>query len=342
MANLPQTTNPGSLVLIIASLYLALGVPTKASALPELAIEGGAELTKKLESLYQQSGQKDDLFLIARDGQNMSRLPWLNPDYELTDDVSPRLKQPTLFQWLKGSNPFLKKEGPKFSHVGIVARSHPGIPDENWGFRHLLRDSKNPGFSKIYDQTTAEFFADDPASYRYAILVPTQEMQAKIRQFIFNESNIELIHNPAYNSLAYPFVNESHPKNLDMNSNQFILNAVVAAALPEELEPELLAGKVDFVQRQIWNLGFVPDHMWVGVGSNIGGTYLKTLGFALIRQTDTANLGTIPQSDSRRQYRNNVAPVTTFDSMVQFFDEQGWIQADVGKNGYIFVDDFRN
>ncbi len=235
-----------------------------------------------------------------------------------------------------------KSEGPRYSHVGIVIRKHPNKPEGNWGFRHLLLKVGGKNQSDIMDSSPAQFFVDDPHSYRFGIAVPTIEMQHKIRTFILNTDHIDLTHNPAYNSIAYPFVNDVHPKNLDMNSNQYVLHAVVAAALPEELKSELARKKVDFLQRRIWNLNFEPDHLWVGTGSNLGGNPLKTLLFGIVQKSGSASLRTIPKADGRREYDNIVAPVVTFESMVRFFDNQGWLQNTIGKGGVIHVKDYRD
>ncbi len=309
--------------------------------IPERAQQAGEAMQNMLEDLYTNSGEKIDLVLIARDGTNMRAFQWLTPDYQLTEGSSPKLKPPTIAQWLRGETLYTQKETPQFSHIGIAVRNHPKKESETWAFRHLLRAGDKDGHpsSGIYDQTTTEFFNDDPLSYRYAIVVPTREMQIKIREFIFQEGAVEKTHNPRYNSLAYPFVNESHPENIDMNSNQYVLHSVVAASLsPVELEL-LNDEKVNYIQKKIWNLDYIPDHMWIGSGAKIQGSALKAMAFNFNDGLGSADISTIPRMDARRSYMRNVVPVVTVESLIRFFAKMNWLQKDIGDNGVLVIED---
>ncbi len=310
--------------------------------LPENARLAGQKMIEVLESLYDKSNHEIDLVLVARDGQNLGQFQWLKPNYELSGSLGATLKQPTLFEWLRGENPFFK-QAPMFSHVGICIRQHLKLTDEPWAFRHLLRskviDGQHTGV--LYDQTTSQFFNDDPESYRYAIVIPSREMQIKIRDFIFQEDKIDQVFIPYYNSLAYPFVNDHHPETIDMNSNQYVLHSVVAASLSEQNQKRLEIEKVNFIQKHIWDLGFVPDHLWIGNGSKMQGSRIKPLLFSLSRRYGSANLNTIPQRDNLREYRNTVVPVVTFESMVDFFRDNDWLKKDLGEDAVILMNDFR-
>ena len=108
----------------------------------------------------------------------------------------------------------------KYTHAGLVWKSSL---DGKWRFKHVLNICAGDS-SKIFVQSLAQFFNDDPFSYDFVVIVPSEELQDKIVPILEKKNGLaEDLQNPRYSNIANPFALKYQ------NSNGWVLQVLAAA-----------------------------------------------------------------------------------------------------------------
>jgi len=146
---------------------------------------------------------------------------------------------------------FENGERPRYTHVGVALRA-----GGEWRVHQLLNtDEGSEGH--LYRHTLVEFFRDDPFEYRAAVLLPSQELQRRIR-WALESGAAEALHSPRYSRIAFPFSTRYQ------SSNQWVVEVVAAA--------ETGSSRRASVQRHLAAQGLRPSVLrTVGlVGQSVG------------------------------------------------------------------------
>lgn len=101
----------------------------------------------------------------------------------------------------------------RFTHMGVAVRDHVR---NRWLVVHLLNPCGKSN-SEIMRQPLERFYEVDLYEYEALMLVPSQPLQALLRNAFFNPVQTKALHAPAYNMIAHPFDTRFQ------NSNQWIL-----------------------------------------------------------------------------------------------------------------------
>lgn len=123
----------------------------------------------------------------------------------------------------------------EYSHVGIALKNHEKS-DKNyhWQIMHLLwtcgadpdRNVPEGDRSYIWEEGLGAVFADDMREYKAQIMVPQQEIQNRIEDFLLKSKMGAQWHNKKYNAAALS-------NDLDQqNSNQWVLEVLAASLKP--------------------------------------------------------------------------------------------------------------
>ncbi|MEQ1664230.1 MAG: DUF2145 domain-containing protein, partial [Bdellovibrionales bacterium] len=220
------------------------------------------EIEKKMNA----KGQKLNVVLVARSGENMEDFKIIepNPQILLTDYVYQLadLAEKNAFDHMTEpgkNNPVVPDEYVtnhklQYSHFGFFVRTHPDDPKgRTWSYIvHLLAEcdskSKRYGESSIFNQTLDRFYWDtkvleqQKGANKTQLVVPTPAMQKSIYETIKNLVADDL-HEPKYNVAATPFSfqnRKDHRKNpegyrfqlTDQNSAQWPLEVIAASSKP--------------------------------------------------------------------------------------------------------------
>lgn len=118
----------------------------------------------------------------------------------------------------------LRKYDLKYSHAAFVVRDHA---DGEWTVVHLLNHCGTPE-SGLFTEGLGMFYMDDPFRYEALVMVPSPELQAKLKVLLASDMPRQF-KAARYNMLAYPFNDASQ------NSNQWVLE-LLAVALSREVD----------------------------------------------------------------------------------------------------------
>lgn len=105
----------------------------------------------------------------------------------------------------------------RYSHLGLAERNADG----SWSVIHELNQCGTAD-SDLFNEGLGNFFLDDMFAYDTMILIPSPELQQKIRATLDGPQRHQL-HQRHYNMLAFPFSTEYQ------NSNQWALEILAAA-----------------------------------------------------------------------------------------------------------------
>lgn len=111
----------------------------------------------------------------------------------------------------------------RYSHMGIVFREHP--QKGKWFVVHLLSPCYSDK-SNIYDEGMARFFVDKPYDYGALVVIPTAEIQRRVKEVIFEDHMAWKLKAPVYNIAS---VMENYREG---NSNFWTLEILAAAMRP--------------------------------------------------------------------------------------------------------------
>lgn len=230
----------------------AAEIDTAAAMADEVAFQ-----LKQLEQLEKKEGRDFKVALIGRAGTDLGKFQVLkdydqnrNPmtieqlvsviDDEVAKtrrstnihDVAPSgaSKRDIVKKWMD------KSRSMEFSHVGIALKNH-SKSDKNyhWQVMHLLwtcqkdlaRGVTEGDKSYIWEEGLGAVFADDMKDYKAQILIPQQQIQDRIENFLLKSEVGAQWHNSKYNAAALA-------NDLDQqNSNQWVLEVLAAALKPE-------------------------------------------------------------------------------------------------------------
>lgn len=141
----------------------------------------------------------------------------------------------------------------KYTHAGFAVYDHEA---GQWYFDHLLNTCGGPS-SDLYKQSLLQFFQDSPFDYDTRVIVPTKEVQEKIR-FALDSDLRDKLHHRDYSKIAYPFSTKYQ------NSNQWLLELIGAAQLMAEegLGPDDINRSL--VQNFLYQNGYIPTTAILG------------------------------------------------------------------------------
>ena len=111
----------------------------------------------------------------------------------------------------------LSKYRLRWSHLGLAYRDgksgrEGGQEPAVWRVVHKLNQCGSAR-ADLYRQGLGEFFMDDLHIYQAAFVVPTAEVQDKLKPLLQDNRRIDVMHTPAYNMLAYPWAQQYQQSN---------------------------------------------------------------------------------------------------------------------------------
>ena len=111
----------------------------------------------------------------------------------------------------------LSKYRLRWSHLGLAYRDgktwrEGGQGPAVWRVVHKLNQCGSAR-ADLYRQGLGEFFMDDLHDYQAAFVVPTADIQAKLKPLLQDNRRIDAMHTPAYNMVAYPWAQQYQQSN---------------------------------------------------------------------------------------------------------------------------------
>jgi hypothetical protein len=188
----------------------------------------------------------------------------------------------------------LSRYGLRWSHLGFAYRTDAGA----WRVLHKL-NACGSARADLYRQGLGEFFLDGPYQYRAAWVVPTPELQARLRPLLADDRRVATLHQAAYNMVAYPWATNYQ------QSNQWALETLAFAAEPQ-------ADRRDRAQAWLKLQGYVPTTLHIGT--------LERLG-ASVGQVHIA----FDDHPTGQRFAGRIATVTV-DSVFRWMVERGLAQ----------------
>ncbi len=149
----------------------------------------------------------------------------------------------------------LSKYGLRWSHVGLAYKetSDTGV---RWRVVHKLNQCGSAR-ADLYRQGLGEFFLDDPWEYRAGFAVLAPEVQMKLHTLLHDNFNVQRLHVPDYNMLAYPWALRYQ------QSNQWAIETLAMA-----MEPG--AGTRERAQAWLQFKGYQPTTLRLGAMTRLG------------------------------------------------------------------------
>ncbi len=193
----------------------------------------------------------------------------------------------------------LGKYGLRYSHLGLAYLEKPsdprvGLPGR-WRVVHKLNQCGH-ATAGVYRQGLGEFFLDDLHEYEAGVVVLGTEAQAKLLPLLKDDRRLLLVHEPAYNMLAYPWSQRYQ------QSNQWAIETMALA---------LATGARDRDKVQSWlkMWGYAPTTLRLGAFTRLG----ARVGSANIAFDDHPN---------EKRYADRIETVTV-DSVFQWLQRSG-------------------
>ena len=115
----------------------------------------------------------------------------------------------------------LSKYRLQWSHFGFAYRDDAG----RWKVMHKL-NSCGSARADLYRQGLGEFFLDDLHEYQAAFVVPTPEVQQRLRPLLQDNRRAAALHTPAYSMVACPWA------QVYQQSNQWALETLALSQEP--------------------------------------------------------------------------------------------------------------
>ena len=115
----------------------------------------------------------------------------------------------------------LSKYHLRYSHAALVRHEADG----RWRVLHELNQC-GTAESDLFEEGLGNFFMDDPFALETMILIPTPELQKKLRS-VMASGQARQLHQKRYNMLAFAY------STLYQNSNQWVLEVLAAAHASE-------------------------------------------------------------------------------------------------------------
>lgn len=111
----------------------------------------------------------------------------------------------------------LSKYHLRYSHLGLVRHEADG----RWRVLHELNQC-GTAESDLFEEGLGNFFMDDPYAFETMLLIPTPELQKKLRA-VMESGQARQLHQKRYNMLAFAYSTQYQ------NSNQWALEVLAAA-----------------------------------------------------------------------------------------------------------------
>ncbi len=156
----------------------------------------------------------------------------------------------------------LSKYQLRWSHLGLAYREDPVWRDgvqlpATWRVVHKLNQCGSAR-ADLYRQGLGEFFMDDLFDFQAAFVVPSADIQAKLRQLISDNRRASTLHTPAYNMVAYPWAQQYQ------QSNQWAIETLA-------LSQEDSATTRERAQAWLRFKGYEPTTLRIGALTRLGG-----------------------------------------------------------------------
>jgi hypothetical protein len=147
----------------------------------------------------------------------------------------------------------LSRYGLHYSHLGFAHRNAEG----QWLVTHKLNICGTAD-AFLYRQGLGEFFLDDLYRYEAAWVVPTQDIQQKLKLVLENKSRVVAVNHQAYNMVSYPWSQRYQ------QSNQWAIETLAVA-----MEPGIYSRQ----QAQSWLQfkGYQPSTLNINAFTRLGG-----------------------------------------------------------------------
>jgi hypothetical protein len=147
----------------------------------------------------------------------------------------------------------LSRYGLQYSHLGFAHRMATG----QWVVTHKL-NTCGTSDAYLYRQGLGEFFLDDLYRYEAAWVVPTQEIQFKLKAVLEDKNRVASLNHRAYNMVSYPWSLRYQ------QSNQWAIETLAAA-----MEPGIYSRQ----QAQSWlqYKGYQPSTLNISALTRLGG-----------------------------------------------------------------------
>lgn len=152
----------------------------------------------------------------------------------------------------------LSKYHLRYSHLGIVRHEADG----KWVVMHELNQCGTAN-SSLFNEGLGNFFMDDLFAYETMILIPSADLQQKLRAEI-DSGKARQLHEPRYNMVAYAFSTEYQ------NSNQWVIE-VLAAAQANDVQ----ITKRQQAQTWLKFAGYQPDTLHIDALTRLGGRMFR-------------------------------------------------------------------
>lgn len=115
----------------------------------------------------------------------------------------------------------LSKYGLRWSHLGLAYKETTDT-GTRWRVVHKLNQCGSAR-ADLYRQGLGEFFLDDPHEFAAAFSVLSAELQQKLQTLLHDNFNVQKLHQPAYNMVAYPWAQQYQ------QSNQWVIETLALA-----------------------------------------------------------------------------------------------------------------
>jgi hypothetical protein len=185
----------------------------------------------------------------------------------------------------------LSRYGLQYSHLGFAHRNADG----NWLITHKL-NSCGTANAYLFRQGLGEFFLDDLYRYEAAWVVPTREIQAKLKAVLEDKNLVAALNERAYSMVSYPWSQRYQ------QSNQWAIETLAAA-----IEPSIQSRQ----QAQAWlqYKGYQPTTLNIGAFTRLGG------------RITTANVA-FDDHPSEKRFADRIETVTV-DSVFSWLQSTG-------------------
>jgi hypothetical protein len=149
----------------------------------------------------------------------------------------------------------LSKYGLRWSHLGLAYKETTDT-GTRWRVVHKLNHCGSSR-ADLWRQGLGEFFLDDPHEFRVGYAVLSAELQNGLHALLHDNFNVQRLHNPAYNMVAYPWAQRYQ------QSNQWVIETLAMAAEPTVRSRE---------QAQAWLRfkGYEPTTLRLGAMTRLG------------------------------------------------------------------------
>ena len=118
----------------------------------------------------------------------------------------------------------LSKYGLRWSHVGLAYKETTDT-GTRWRVVHKLNHCGSAR-ADVFRQGLGEFFLDDPHEFRAGFAVLSAELQHGLHPLLHDNFNVQRLHTPAYNMVAYPWAQQYQ------QSNQWAIETMAMAMEP--------------------------------------------------------------------------------------------------------------